>query len=87
MTEMPLSTYPGPTAVLQSASRCHLLAHMNRVGEAELCSDSCGPDMSPSPSHSHLDLLHTPKWTSICEARTSALPVTRGVAYDWADKV
>jgi hypothetical protein len=87
MIEMPSSTYLSPTAVLQSDSRCHLLAHMDHVGEAELCSDACGPDMSPSPSHSHLDLLQTPKWTLIREARTSALPATRGVAYDWADEV
>ena len=60
---------------------------MDHVDEAELRSDACGPDMSPSPSHFLPDLLQTPKWTFIREARTSALPATLGVAYDWADEV
>ena len=60
---------------------------MDHVGEAELCSDACGPDMSLSPSHFHLDLLQTLKWTLMREAQTSALPANLGVAYDWADKV
>jgi hypothetical protein len=84
---MPSPTYPGPTVVLQSASRYRLLAYIDHFGEAGLYSDACGPHMSPSPSHSHLDLLQTPKWTLIREARTSTLPATRGVAYGWADKV